>query len=619
MFDASSFDPWTRHLAQSLGLWATDVAWWKWGSLGLLLLSPWLACRILPYWVDARKLLDSPKGWRSFVLTGRPAWQILGMVGLAFLLPSLGGWWITRTDAGFEAWFGRVDHPDLTGGAFFLQALAVAVPSLTLVYWVYSWVIGRRGRREPMGHFGNASFAPLRAEWGKGPDVVAEMLVHLPTNKEAGWKVKAPRLARDQDAPWLRQLLRWSPGTLTLFHLTWRRCAEHILVFGKSGSGKTKSWFAPILQTCRVPFIFQDVKGQLPLLDRNPQRKVWGLDVRGHASRSGVWNPCEEWDSRHHAELMAALILPDTGKADDWVRPLSRSVLTAILKIRRWESLQAMARFLLEEGIQGVLPKLDKWSQDQLSEDKIRSIVSQELDRGVGKLWLTRRISEITEGKSTLTLEDFIRHGGYVLACEVNELKAPITLFWGLLFQKLEDRPDDCPDRLVLLLDELGRAGAIPSFDEKLSVLRSKGVSIIAAIQGMAYLRRVYGHFAESVMENFGTRVYLLRNMDWSWRELLTRQLGSWTLTKPRGKGQPPEERPVELVPQDRWSYLAEHRVTLALGNYATWWVPTFTDLPPTPLGVRISPEELEDLADWEQPAIGEGVPVESIAQGDDW
>jgi hypothetical protein len=595
-----------RGLADGIYLFAAVHSWWGWIGVGMLLAVPWVALRLLPARFSAAEVLQARERWGRLVIGQGGTAATLAAVGLGIVAIALFLIFLSRTEAGRAYWLGS----DLSaeGGVTTLQILGIL--AAVAVFLVLAST-HRREHRQERGACGNAHFAALAQEWGPGPATIAELLVHAPNHADAGWRFHAPRLARETDGPWQKRLQRWDPACLALASLSWTRAAEHLLVIGKSGCGKTKSFYNQLLLTLRIPWIFQDVKGGLPCRDRNPDAPIFGLDIRHHATRSGVWNPCQEVDTRQHADLLGALLLPDTGRADDWVRPLARSVLTAILRTRRWESLQAIATFVLEKGIEGVIPSLDRWTQDQLSEEKSRSIVTQELDRGAGKLWLTQRVREITEGQSTVTLDDFIRRGGYVLACETSVLKAPITLFWGLLFQRLEDRRDDCPDHLVLLLDEFARAGAIPEMDDRLAVLRSKGVSIVGAIQGPAYLRRVYGHFAESVMENFGTKVYLLRNMDWSWKEMLTRQLGTWTLVRHHGKGTPPEERPVDLVPQDAWAPMAETRVTMALGNWATWWVPAVIDLPAAPPLPLAATEEDDDLAPYEEPEVNEAQPIQ--------
>ena len=73
------------------------------------------------------------------------------------------------------------------------------------------------------------------------------------------------------------------------------------------------------------------------------------------------------------------------------------------------------------------------------------------------------------------------------------------------------DRPDGrLPRPCTLLLDEFGSAcGRLPEFETRLATLRSRGVTVIAAVQTVSQIEQVYGKAAESILENFSTKVFL--------------------------------------------------------------------------------------------------------------
>ena len=99
-------------------------------------------------------------------------------------------------------------------------------------------------------------------------------------------------------------------GYLTLISLTWEALSRHFLVDGTQGSGKTTSFFGHIQHSALCPWIYQDSKAELPFRDDFPNTCVWGLDVRGHESRSGVWNPLEEIRSKEDRDLLVDYVLP---------------------------------------------------------------------------------------------------------------------------------------------------------------------------------------------------------------------------------------------------------------------------------------------------------------------
>jgi type IV secretory pathway TraG/TraD family ATPase VirD4 len=308
--------------------------------------------------------------------------------------------------------------------------------------------------------------------------------------------------------------------------------------------------------------------------------------VRGHATRSGVWNPLEEIRSAEDFDLLVDYIFPKNPKdPNGWVRDMARVLFGAVLRSKRWESIQQIARTLRETRLEPFLAMLDPIYLDTMKEPKSQVPVLQDLVVTLSR-WETVRVRSITEGKSTVTLDDFIARGGYVMNCEDSDsLKGPVHVFWAMLLGRLRNRPEGA-SKILLLLDEFGDCGRINNIQRALVLLRSKGVSITAGIQNLGLLQDVYPQDWKAVMEGFGTRIWLARNLEDELRERLSKALGKFTRrVPPANKNAKETEKEADLMPLDAWGRWSELRVALGRLHGFTYWFPVPIEIPRTPLG----------------------------------
>jgi hypothetical protein len=209
-----------------------------------------------------------------------------------------------------------------------------------------------------------------------------------------------------------------------------------------------------------------------------------------------------------------------------------------------------------------------------------------------------------------VSLEAFTTRGGYVLGNEAEqELRGPVTTFWGLLFHRLRNRPPGAAP-LLLLLDEFGDAGRIPHMAQALALYRAKNVSLVAGIQSYALMESVYGREWKAVRDGFATTFVLTANLDPGLAGRLSRELGRftrrrvtwnlnahWSASGPSlgpslGSGQ---EIGVDLVSRDGWGAWSDARACLVRAARPTWWLPCPIELGASPLS---APEEVPE-ADW--------------------
>ena len=463
-------------------------------------------------------------------------------------------------------------------GPLFL-GLHMALAILALTIWI-TW--DREARYVKIGEgLPDSQFRDVPEEWGetivedeksyRDPRPTAEILVHRSPTKLARRIVAGGQ--------------RFS-GNLTLLAFRWDILSRHVFVVGPQGSGKTASLYAPIMHSSLVPWVYQDSKAELPFQEHFSDRPVFGLDVRGHETRSGIWNPMEEIRSAEDFELLEDYLFPKNPKdANAWVRDMSRVIFGAVLRSKRWESIQQISRSLRQSRLEPFLATLDPIFQDTMKEPKSQVPVLQDLVVTLSR-WETVRVRSITEGKSTVTLDDYIARGGYLLNCEDSDaLKMPVHVFWAMLLGRLRNRPEGASP-LLLLLDEFGDCGRIPRIERALAMLRSKGVSIVAGIQNMGLLQDVYPLEWKAVLGGFGTRIWLARNLDDDLRLKLSQALAKFTRrVPPANKNSKETEKEVDLMPLDAWGKWSEARVALGRQHGFTYWLPVAIPIPRTPLG----------------------------------
>lgn len=281
---------------------------------------------------------------------------------------------------------------------------------------------------------------------------------------------------------------------LTLVQLRWDIVSGHILILGSQGSGKTTTIYSHIMHSAHCPWIYQDSKAELPWFSYFSDRPVWGLDMRGHQTRSAIWNPLQEAKTSEDLDLLVDYIFPIRSQdANPWVRDLARTMFRAILVSKRWKSIQEIGRTLKATKLDQFLGSLPPIWRNLMAEPKSQVPVIQDLVVTLDR-WCTPRVAAITEGDSTICLDDYLKRGGYVMNCEMSDdLRAPVHLFWAMILGRIRNRAENS-SKILLLMDEFADAGRIPNIEQALILLRSKGAGVIAGVQNLGILEKSPRH-----------------------------------------------------------------------------------------------------------------------------
>jgi type IV secretory pathway TraG/TraD family ATPase VirD4 len=319
---------------------------------------------------------------------------------------------------------------------------------------------------------------------------------------------------------------------------------RHYLLVGQTGSGKGYTVFAHLLASSRVPYVYQDVKGQCPgqhmvkaRFGRAPIR--WGCAAQGGWPSLG-WNPLEECrrDPRPSDAFaaVAAALIPRKDAAEDWVTDLSRPILAHVLEHGGYPTLGEVQDALMARGVDEVL------AEAQVPRGLVAAMEGKNVREYLGTTVYSALANfqggwgrEVTSTHD-FGLEEVARTCTYVLSAEPEATRrTPITVFWNLLLRRLLRSSEPVP--LTLLFDEALAAGKIPSIRDALVTLRDRRVCIVFGTQHLSGLREVYGPVeGESIIASFTSRIVLLNGLDPRDREWLVKSLGQRTIREQQNK-----------------------------------------------------------------------------------
>jgi hypothetical protein len=318
---------------------------------------------------------------------------------------------------------------------------------------------------------------------------------------------------------------------------------RHALLVGQTGSGKGYTVFSAIIASSRVPFAYQDVKGQCPGHDsvrarfgKDPIR--WGCAAQDGWPSMG-WNPMEECrrDARptDAFNALAAALIPGRTESD-WVAELTRPILAHVLEHGGHGCLGEVQDAVMGQGLDAVL------AAAQVPPGLLAALEGKNVREYIGTT-LFSALSPFQSGWGRMvtsthdfSLSEVCRTCTYVLSAEPEVTRrTPITVFWQLLLRRLLQSSEPVP--LTLLFDEALAAGKIPSVRDALVTLRDRHVSIIFGTQHLSGLREVYGPTeGDSLIASFTSRILLLNGLDPRDRDWLVKSLGQRTIHEKKHK-----------------------------------------------------------------------------------
>ena len=325
--------------------------------------------------------------------------------------------------------------------------------------------------------------------------------------------------------------------------------ANHDLIIGPTGGGKTRSYVLPNLLSSQESFIVTDTKGSLRrqvggILERRGFR-VLELDFTNLMHSPWGYNPLRfiRWDgdrqcwNEQDIITVAAALVPVTSRTDPFWDLSARNYAEALIgytldNLPREEHTLVSVAKLFAEAETGILDELMreycticpdsfaamrwKFFQGGRKADKtyssILAILSQKLSNysfgGVQQLFTNQNQIDFAAISQEPTAV-FV----HVSDCDFS-LQNLTSLFYTQALQMLIAEADSLPDNRLqipvrLYLDDFANL-IIPDMDKTISVIRSREISVSIVLQSITQLEGLYDHDkAMTIIDNCDHLLYL--------------------------------------------------------------------------------------------------------------
>jgi type IV secretory pathway TraG/TraD family ATPase VirD4 len=336
-----------------------------------------------------------------------------------------------------------------------------------------------------------------------------------------------------------------------------------MLMVAKTGGGKTTSFILPILyDDCLCPVrstVVLDSKpemwGKLANFTRkyNPEKQLLLFNPLD-TLRSLSWNILSKIADDTDCKLIANTVIMATdnpsAKSDSpFFRNNALSILNAVMVglLNDPEDVLSMPRIheLVQSGMKGLCDWLEAHPQALRTSRTFVELArsgSQNADTIMSELgmrlaaWDLKAI-RATTWQNELNLTSLIEQPTLLVVelreSELEMLRPLANVIVVEILRFLTKYAESCPGHKLprpvgLVIDEFASAlGRLPDIHVKLNTLRSRNVSIVAAIQSTGQIKAAYGDDADSVLAGFSTKVFLppLDQQDSEWASKETGQM----------------------------------------------------------------------------------------------
>lgn len=323
------------------------------------------------------------------------------------------------------------------------------------------------------------------------------------------------------------------------FQLNAKKCFEHVVCVGPTGSGKSASFFIPNLLSLPsdASVVVTDPKGELlemtgqHALDRGKKLLVFAP----YQENSMKYNPLALCRSSSEVRELAQILLVNGNAAveqmtgtkaggAEWTNmatPLLAAFLMYVKDLKAPKNTISYALNLIVENDIDTLkvlmmdaePAAEKQfnifmqsAESEKTASSIKTVLATNL-----QMFLDPMIEEITSANEIDP--SVLRREGTHLHIIVPEHKsAPMMPLMSCFFKQMMDHlvEDGKGNNIFFLLDEFANIGVIPSIDVALATIRSRKMGIAIGIQSVNQIKQRYGQEAAvSIMDNLKTKFFL--------------------------------------------------------------------------------------------------------------
>lgn len=340
---------------------------------------------------------------------------------------------------------------------------------------------------------------------------------------------------------------------------------RHVLIIAKTGSGKTTRAILPVLfNDCLCKQRSSIVLDSKPeMWDKlvgitrkyNPEKKILLFNPLD-TLRGLSWNILAKIDTDTDAKLIANTIISatdnPTAKSDSpFFRNNALSLLNSIMVGLLLDEAEKLSMPRVHQLVNGGMENLCKWIEahpqalrnSKTFVDLARS-GSQNADTIMSELGMRLSAWDLSAIRSTtaldeLDLESLIQQPTLLIIelreSELEMLRPMANVIVVEMLRYLTKRAENYPGGKLprpigIIIDEFASAlGRLPDIHVKLNTLRSRNVSIFAAIQSIAQIKANYDRDADSVLSGFSTKIFM-PTLDFQDSEWASKESGTMTV-----------------------------------------------------------------------------------------
>ena len=340
---------------------------------------------------------------------------------------------------------------------------------------------------------------------------------------------------------------------------------RHILIIAKTGSGKTTKLILPIVYAdclCRHrSTIIIDSKAEMwskcaaMTKERNPDKQLILFNPLDKY-RSLSWNILSKIETDTDCKLIANSVImatdePQAKQDSPFFRNSALQVLNAMMVGLLNDADERLSMPRIHELLNLGMLKLCDWLEAHPHAIRTtRSFVelarsgSQNADTIMSELSMRIQAWDLKTIRGTtffddIDIESIVREPSlFIVELRESELKMLRPLANVIvveLLRYLTKFAEECPGQSLprpvgLIVDEFASAlGRLPDIHIKLNTLRSRNVSIVAAIQSIGQLKGNYGEDWESVLSGFSTKIFM-PSLDYMDSEWASKESGTMTV-----------------------------------------------------------------------------------------
>lgn len=334
---------------------------------------------------------------------------------------------------------------------------------------------------------------------------------------------------------------------------------RHALIVAKTGGGKTVKFIKPILYNdCMDPDRSSIVIDSKPEMWRtlaamtrkyNPKKNILLFNPLDR-ERSLSWNILAKVEDDTDAKLIAQTVISATdqpqAKSDSpFFRNNALAVLNSVMVGLLHDPTEVLSMPRIHQLVQSGMKGLCDWIEAHPEAIRnSRAFVelarsgSQNADTIMSELSMRLSAWDLTAIRATtfhneLDIEELIEKPTlFIVELRESELEmlrpmanVIVVELLRFLTKRAEQFPGNCLPRPVgLVIDEFASAlGRLPDIHVKLNTLRSRNVSIVAAIQSTAQIKANYNDDSDSVLAGFSTKIFMppldLADSEWASKE----------------------------------------------------------------------------------------------------